>query len=144
MVHARAIGLAILGVVLAGSGLACGSSTLDGSGTAGRGGGGSGGSAGAAGSAGQTYSLRFVCDSGSRNEGCPPSQTCPEVPLSAAACGDLPSVGDHAAIPATVGRPVSCVAMLPYENPWYAGQQQQCTCFEKSPLTGTVGWVCAL
>jgi len=43
-----------------------------------------------------------------------------------------------------VGRPIGCVAMLPYENQWYAGQQQQCTCFERSPLTGTVGWVCAL
>jgi hypothetical protein len=141
MVHARAVGSAVLIILALSSGIACDTSTLDGSGTAGSGGGGSGGS-GSGGSAGKTYSLRFVCDPGHAE--CPAGQPCPEVPLSSPSCGDLPGVFDHDPIPATVGRPIGCVAMMPYGNPYYADAQLQCTCFADAPATGTVGWACAL
>ena len=47
---------------------------------------------------------------------------------------------DHEAIPQSTGRPVGCSAALPYENPYYEGEQQTCLCMD----LGGIKWVCAL
>jgi hypothetical protein len=92
------------------------------------------------------YTLTFTCGPGAGAE-CPAGHPCPEVPLSSTSCGDLPAIAgrpgftpDHEAIPQSTGRPVGCNAALPYENPYYAGEQQTCACMD----FGGVKWVCAL
>ena len=95
---------------------------------------------------GRIYSLTFTCGPTGSDE-CPAGQPCPEVPLSSTSCGDLPAIAgrpgftpDHEAIPQSTGRPVGCSAALPYENPYYEGEQQTCLCMD----LGGIKWVCAL
>ncbi len=123
------------------------------SGTGGKGGtGGASGASGAGGvnagggtGGGQSYPLSFVCDSNAGTS-CPANQPCPEVPLSATSCGDIPGVLGHQSIPQTVGHPVGCVAWLPYGNPYYLDAQVQCTCMGSSTgaSTNPSNWACAL
>ncbi len=86
------------------------------------------------------YPLRFICEPG--GDGCPHRSQCPEVPLGADSCGDLPGLFGHPAIPATVGRPVGCQALLPYGNPAYGNTQQPCTCDDNGGPAP--GWTCWL
>jgi hypothetical protein len=123
------------------------------SGTGGKGGtGGASGASGAGGvnagggtGGGKSYPLSFTCDS-SAGTSCPANQPCPEVPLSATSCGDIPGVLGHQSIPQTVGRPVGCVARLPYGNPYYLDAQVLCTCmvFSTGASSNPTNWVCAL
>jgi len=95
---------------------------------------------------GRIYTLTFTCGPTGSSE-CPAGEPCPEVPLSSTSCGDLPAIAgrpgftpDNEAIPQSTGRPVGCSAALPYENPYYEGEQQTCACMD----LGGIKWVCAL
>ena len=93
---------------------------------------------------GKIYPMTFVClaDAG---PDCPSGQPCPEVPLSSAACGDIPANLGHEAIHQTTGRPVGCWAGLPYGNPYYTDTQVPCLCMANWISSGTAaGWACAL
>lgn len=74
-----------------------------------------------------SYDMTFRCGERGGSD-CPLDKTCPELPLGAGGCDDIPSLFEQPAIPATVGRPVGCVARLPYGNPYYDYNQQFCIC----------------
>lgn len=99
---------------------------------------------GSDGDAGKVYPLTFICGSDAGAD-CPSGQPCPEVPLSSAACGDIPMNLGHEAILETTGHPVGCMARLPYGNPYYLDTQVQCVCLANWIASSTAaGWACAL
>ena len=86
---------------------------------------------------------RFLCGSGA-GDFCPKGSMCPEVPLGAGGCEDFPGLFGHPKVTVQTGRPVGCVLLLPYENPYYPGSPQDCSC-EKDDLTGNLPrWLCGL
>jgi hypothetical protein len=87
-----------------------------------------------------SYDLAFRCQEPSQDATCPMDQDCPALPLGAGGCEDLPALFEHPAITAEVGRPLGCVARLPYENPFYPGSQQVCICSTR-PVADSEGRV---
>jgi hypothetical protein len=91
-----------------------------------------------------TYPVRFVCEPG--GEACPRGSECPELPLSADTCGDLPGLFGHPPTSVTKGRPIGCMVSLSYGNPYYADTQQECTCdarVSSNPSDGAA-WACPI
>ena len=88
-----------------------------------------------------SYSLSFTCEPDGGAE-CPPGP-CPVVPEGTDACGDVPSVLGHPAIPIDMARPLGCIAWLPFGNPYYGNSQQTCSC---SMFGGTTSatWLCGI
>jgi hypothetical protein len=74
-----------------------------------------------------TSEVSFQCNP-SGTDVCPADRACPEVSLGADGCEDLPSLFGHPSIPVDVGRPVGCIARLPYGNPYFGNAQQTCDC----------------
>jgi len=96
---------------------------------------------------GNSYELTFRCNPG--GELCPVGQVCPQLPLGSGGCEDLPSLFGHPAIPVNAGRPIGCVAELPFENPYFPGDQQPCFCQSTlvpgdASVVETAGWECPL
>jgi hypothetical protein len=95
--------------------------------------------------------LMFQCDV-SGGQACPAGRDCPQMVLGSGGCGDLPSLCDHPTISIDGERSLGCVAKLPYENPFFPGAPQQCTCKPvlvpgSGPDTGAVAtahWECSL
>ena len=90
----------------------------------------------------KTYPVKFLCEPG--GSACPEGTECPELPLGADTCGDLPGLFGHPATPVTKGRPVGCTVWLSYGNPYYGDTQQDCTCTANisSPSSSSATWVC--
>ncbi len=87
------------------------------------------------------YDLAFRCVPGGPD--CPADTACPGVPLGSGGCEDLPALFDNDPIPANVGRPVGCQALLPYGNPYYGDSQQDCTCVAADGKVPT-HWECPI
>ena len=91
----------------------------------------------------RTYELSFVCSS-QGGPSCPPAQPCPEVPLGAGGCEDLPGLFDQRPTKVDKGRPIGCVVMLPYGNPYYGDSQQNCTCERRDSMATSAAWLCPI
>ena len=91
----------------------------------------------------KTYPVRFVCEP-TGGTACPSGTECPELPLGADACGDLPGLFGNAPTTVTKGRPVGCTVWLSYGNPYYADSQQECTCTAtvSSSSSSALQWLC--
>jgi hypothetical protein len=90
----------------------------------------------------KAYPLKFICDPNG-GPACPPGSECPELPLGADTCGDLPGLFGHPSTPVTTGRPVGCTVYLPYGNPYYSNSQQDCTCTTGvSTSSSAPAWAC--
>lgn len=83
----------------------------------------------------------FRCGPGAAS--CPEGESCPTVALGAGGCENLPGLFEHEPIEVDVGRVVGCVVSMPYENPFYPGQPQSCTCTEEPPPSAP-HWLCPL
>jgi hypothetical protein len=78
------------------------------------------------GSAQPTYELTLVC--GLSHADCPEHEPCPVLPTGDGGCGgDLPGLFGHPPILLDGGRPLGCIAYLPYASPYYGGPEP-CIC----------------
>lgn len=85
------------------------------------------------------HEVTFKCVPG--GPACPKDEVCPEIPLGSGGCETLPGLFGHDEEPVDVGRPVGCTVGLSYGNPNYGGDQQTCTCEDR---TGSPAWICPL
>lgn len=74
-----------------------------------------------------------------REGGC--STTCEPVATDAG-CTGVPGLFGHPSKPTDAGRALGCEISLPYENPYYPGSPQTCTC--DSHLDAAPAWVCPI
>src|SRR5262249_2921676 len=91
--------------------------------------------------AGCGYDLSFRCKPGGPD--CPVDTACPAVPLGSGGCEDLPALFDNDSIPADLGRPVGCQALLPYGNPYYGATHQAWPCVAADGAQPT-HWSCPI
>lgn len=91
----------------------------------------------------KTDEARFIC-SKSAGAGCPAGEMCPEIPLGSGGCEDLPGLFGHPKVIVQTGRPVGCVLLLPYENPYYPGSPQDCFCEQSTFTDNLPRWTCGL
>jgi hypothetical protein len=82
----------------------------------------------------------FQCSS--RSPTCP-AGPCPSLPLGSGGCEDVGSLFGYPKVSVDAGRPAGCVVLLPYDNPFYCGSPQTCTCDELLPDAG-LNWICPL
>ncbi len=89
-----------------------------------------------------SYELSYRCQADAGV--CPAvGRVCPTVPLASDGCDDIPSVLGHDGIPADAGRPLGCIAALPFGNPSYGNSQVDCVC-AKLGTNDPPHWLCPI
>lgn len=91
----------------------------------------------------KTDEARFTCGK-SAGADCPAGKMCPEIPLGSGGCEDLPGLFGNPKVTVQTGRPVGCVVLLPYENPYYPGFPQDCLCEQSTFTNNLPRWSCGL